>query len=262
MGLHHIPDWNGRNVRAVRTRAGVWAFLDFADNLMRGGVAQWPAPELVQKLCMSDKVRFFSPEDQDFLTEHLGYYSDLQSAHSEDAIQWSYFGTLSYASVQQQVTFTNSLLAVVGLTAENSAASVAIWRRVPHPDSLTQNGPELDFLIVGNQSILVGESKWRSGEGLWQGASGTATQLELRRAFLQRIGNPVFGSRVAAVLYVLLDDSQIPAALAHSSPIPAMSISWSTLASKVYHPFQSEFQRYYDWKRDLIARRYGAPAPG
>ncbi|MBI3896458.1 MAG: hypothetical protein HY313_11065 [Acidobacteria bacterium] len=262
MALQQIRDWNGRDIPAVRTRAGVWAFLDFADNLMRGGVPQWPAPELVQKLCLSDKVRYFSAEDQHLLVERLGYYSDLQSAHSEDAIQWSYFGTVSYAPVHEQVKFANSLLQNIGIDAENSTCSLAIWRRVPHPDSLNQNGPELDFLIVGDRCVIVGESKWRSAEGFWQGASGTATQLELRRGFLRRIGKTAFGATLAIVLYVLLDDSQVPAGLSKASDVPAVSISWSTLARNVAHPFQAEFQRYYEWKRNLIARPYGVTAPG
>lgn len=262
MALQPFSDWNGREIPAVRTKAGVWALPRFADNLMRGGVQQWPAPELVQKLSLSDKVRYFSPDDQQLLTEHLGFYSDLQSLHSEDAIQWSYFGTLSYASAEDQVKFVNSLLRIIGADVENSCCSVAIWRRVPHPDSLNQNGPELDFLIVGDKCVIVGESKWRSAEGIWQGASGTATQFELRRAFLKRLGKPVFGAKFAIVLYVLLDDSQIPAGIVQSSDIRATSISWSTLARNVYHPFQEEFLRYYDWKRNWIARGYGVPAPG
>jgi hypothetical protein len=262
MAIQLLKDWNGREISAVRTKAGVWALPHFADNLMRGGVHHWPSPELVQKLSLSDKIRYFSPEDQQLLTQQLGFYTDLQSLHSEDAIQWSYFGTLSYAGSADQVKFANSLLRAIGVAVENSSCSVAIWRRVPHPDSLNQNGPELDFLIVGDQCVIVGESKWRSAEGFWQGASGTATQLELRRAFLERLAKPVFGAKLAVVLYVLLDESQIPAGFGQPSNIRAMSISWSALALGVHHPFQQEFQRYYDWKRNLIARRYGVPAPG
>lgn len=44
-----LKDWNGREIAVARTRRGVLVTADPSDNLLRGGVAPWPPPEVVQK---------------------------------------------------------------------------------------------------------------------------------------------------------------------------------------------------------------------
>lgn len=58
-----------------------------------GNTLLWPPPEIVQKLNKSNhKLAFMGKifADPKFT---LGFNSDLQSIHSEDAITWSVFGT-------------------------------------------------------------------------------------------------------------------------------------------------------------------------
>lgn len=162
-GVVRLQDWHGREVDAVRSRGGVWAFPDFSDNVIKSQPAHWPPPELVQKLCQSHQLSAFLPEDQSLLTHKLGYYSDLQSINSEDAIQWSYFGPLVYGSTDQRVAFTNWLLDHLKLPWRTRSCCLQLWCRVPHPDNLTPGGPEMDLFLQGDSCVIFCESKWRSG---------------------------------------------------------------------------------------------------
>lgn len=90
-------DWNGRTVSVARSKGGVKAVSHPYDNLVRTGIANWPPPEIVQKLYKSRQSRAFEGKDLETATSGLGYYCDLQSLHSEDAITWSVFGTIARA---------------------------------------------------------------------------------------------------------------------------------------------------------------------
>src|SRR5471030_2239786 len=98
MSPFKLRDWNNREITAVRSKGGVFAFPDYSDNLVRIDRGCWPPPEILQKLYKSEKLWAFPEEEQSLLIGKLGYYCDLQSVHSEDAMQWSYFGPLLYAS--------------------------------------------------------------------------------------------------------------------------------------------------------------------
>jgi hypothetical protein len=262
MPLIELLDWNNRTVMAVRSRGGVFAFPDFADNLIRMDSVCWPPADLVQKLFKSEKLWAFSEEDQTYLSAKLGYYCDLQSVHSEDALHWSYFGPLIYATDIQRLDFARWLRTKLSLKAhEPASCSLSCWRRVPHPENGTPNGPEMDLLIVTDTFTLALESKWRSGEGRWQGMAGNSTQLELRQRFLAQFGPAVFRNGLVAVLYVILDQSQ--SSFGNPGiPIPVLNMKWSELCQFAKHPRADEVKRYYDWKRNLVVRKFGTPAPG
>ncbi len=256
-----VQNWNGIPVEVVRSRRGVTAFLDYRDNLIRDNNCAWPPPELIQKLCRSDRVSAFLREDQALLENRLGYYTDLQSIHSEDAIQWSFFGPIVYAEADLRVAFSNWLAVKLGLAKRNQQCTIALWRRIPHPDTLGSGGPELDLLIVGDEFAVVVESKWRSGEGRWQGSTGNQSQLQLRQQFLEKCGASLLEKRELMVLYVVLDGSQKPSNDVQSA-FPVKSLEWAELCEWESHPNWDEFQRYYEWKCNLVARGVGVPAPG
>ncbi|HUY34917.1 MAG TPA: hypothetical protein VMV69_19375 [Pirellulales bacterium] len=87
-------DWNYFNVTAVTSRGGVVALEDYAANLIRPLGIPWPSAPVIQKLFVSNQLNAFEPADHRTLTDRLGYYCNLQSIHSEDAITWSFFGPL------------------------------------------------------------------------------------------------------------------------------------------------------------------------
>jgi hypothetical protein len=262
MSLIELKDWTNRDIKAIRSKGGVFAFPDFSDNLIHCGDGPWPPPEILQKLYKSEKLWAFPEEDQGTLAQKLGYYCDLQSIHSEDAMQWSYFGPLIYGTSEDRTRFARWLHARLSLSClPPTSCAMAIWQRIPHPETGTANGPELDLLMCADTFVLFVESKWRSGEGRWQGVDGTATQVQLRQRFLARFGKSLFGNAHLAVMYVVLDDSQRSSGDLTIS-VPVVSIRWTDLCDFSQHPRAEEIRRYYDWKRNLVVRKFGMAAPG
>ena len=134
--LETIEDWNGREIAVVRSKGGVLAVCDFADNLIRCEGLPWPPPPVVQKLYESRQSRAFVDDDLAAVTKRLGFYSDLQSINSEDAITWSYFGCFISETAASRAGLLNWLLERTGL-AEHSTSErcqLDLWRRIPHPD--------------------------------------------------------------------------------------------------------------------------------
>jgi len=235
-------------IEAAQSRGNVVAVADFSDNLMRVDLAPWPTAAVVQKLCRSVRhEEAFEDQARQLLIQKLGFYSDLQSLHSEDAISWSFFGTLSTAPVNVRTAFLNWLLGRIGLTTNEKDCTIELWRRIPHPDTRGQGGPEIDFLIQGDATVVFGEAKWRSGEGSGQGLSKTKSQLQLRREFCDGLARSIFGQLRFVVISVVW---QLP--FATDSPCDAAvtmrTITWSDLTSWSRHPNAPEFRLYYEWK--------------
>ena len=162
-----VEDWRGRTIQLGESGGGVRAFEEPDGGLVRGAVAPWPAPEIVQKLYKSRQERAYSGEDLELLTSHLGYYTDLQSVHSEDAITWNVFGPVAHAGADVRSAFFRELLSLMGMVDESRSVEICLWRRVPHPDTLTPGGPEMDFLIQTTDTVILGEAKWRSSFPRW-----------------------------------------------------------------------------------------------
>jgi hypothetical protein len=87
---NEMLDWNDRAIPVAHSKGGVKAVAHPFDNLVRTGISAWPPPEIVQKLYKSRQSRAFEGKDLEIATSGLGYYCDLQSLHSEDAITWSH----------------------------------------------------------------------------------------------------------------------------------------------------------------------------
>ena len=90
-----MKDWNGKNVESAVSKGGVIALVNPYDNLIKTGLSPWPPAEITQKLYSSRQGSAFAGRDFEVCSSYLGYYCDLQSLHSEDAITWSVFGPLA-----------------------------------------------------------------------------------------------------------------------------------------------------------------------
>src|SRR5437773_4817124 len=110
--MAQIPDWHGNPIEVARSTGGVLAVADPWKNVVSTGIRPWPASELIQKLYQSRHVRAFAAAEHELATAKLGFYSDLQSIHSEDAITWSIFGPIVYASPSIRGAFVKDLLAL------------------------------------------------------------------------------------------------------------------------------------------------------
>ena len=113
-------DWNGREIETARSQGGVLLLADFSDNLLRDPALPWPPPAIVQKLYESRQGSRFVESVSRVVERRLGFYSDLQSINSEDAITWSYFGLLSTRQPRERAAFLNWLLEQVGLKRTGS----------------------------------------------------------------------------------------------------------------------------------------------
>ena len=111
--MQTILDWNGSEVSLAESRGGVLAFVDPFAGLLRGGIKDGPPPEIMRKLYKSGNQSAFRGEDLDAVVEKLGYYCDLQSVNSEDAMTWSVFGPLIYAPSMVRVEFSARLFHLI-----------------------------------------------------------------------------------------------------------------------------------------------------
>ena len=244
-----VADWNKRTVQAAQSRGGVVALADFSENLVRVDNLPWPPPAIVQKLFRSiHETTAFSEEARSLLTSKLGFYTNLQSLHSEDAITWSFFGPLIAAPAVVRTDFLNWLLRHLGLQANEKGCGIEIWRRIPHPDNRGMGGPEIDFLIQGSNTVLVGEAKWRSGEGTGQGVNRDKSQLQLRSEFCSDLAHAIFGNLKFLVLEIYWK-SPLGTTFSCDTNAILRSISWEELTTWSEHPRASEFRLYFEWKQ-------------
>jgi hypothetical protein len=88
--METINDWNGKAIRVCRSKgkSRTLALINPLEDLLRGGVPLWPPPEITQKLYQRNHLRDYPEEDHSALQSYLGFYCDLQSIRSEDAITW------------------------------------------------------------------------------------------------------------------------------------------------------------------------------
>jgi hypothetical protein len=75
------------------------------------------APELLQKFYASTRFIGRTPDDDRLARERLGYYCDLQSLNSEDAVTWSFFGTLAYMPAEDRQRVCSGLFERLDLPA-------------------------------------------------------------------------------------------------------------------------------------------------
>ncbi len=251
-----IEDWNGRRIDAAKSAGGVLAVADPWDNVVKTGVRPWPPPELIQKVYQSRQARAFVGAEHTAVTGRIGFYSDLQSVHSEDAITWSFFGPIVYGAPAARLAFVRDVLDVVNVEGSATNAHVWLWRRLPHPDTLVPGGPEIDFGIQTDDVFLLGEAKWRSSLGAAQGVNRDKDQLILRREFCEKYGHRLFeGIRGFVVLGVSWKGGMVSSvdSEANGVRLHMRDTTWDALASLESHPCAEELRRYVRWKGEHSA---------
>lgn len=243
-----IQDWRGRSIAVAVSSGGVLAVVDPWDNFVATGVRPWPPPELIQKIYKSRQGRAFSDAASNVT---LGFYSDLQSIHSEDAITWSVFGPVIYDRREAREAFVRDLFSAIDIQASAEHANVWLWRRLPHPDTLVSGGPEIDFGIHTDDVFLLGEAKWRSPVGAAQGVNRQKDQLTLRREFCEKYGRRLLPNvRRFAIVGVSWNGGMLPRTDAEADGISlhARDVSWRQIAAIDSHPCAQEIRAYLDWK--------------
>jgi len=79
--------------------------------------------------------------------------------HSEDAITWSVFGTIAYSTLSKRENWVSQFFKLLNISdAVSTNAVIFLWRRIPHPDTLVAGGPEIDFGIITDNALILGEA--------------------------------------------------------------------------------------------------------
>jgi hypothetical protein len=244
-----MKNWNGKEILTARSKGGVLAVANPLDNLISTNIVPWPTAEIVQKLYQSRQESAFSGENLVIVKSVLGYYSDLQSLHSEDAITWSVFGTASRAPHVERERWISDLFKILDIQGASSLQSdFFLWQRIPHPDTFVPGGPEIDFGIITSNAIVLGEAKWQSGVGKRQGKEKDKDQIQLRGEFLKYYGSRILES---CTVQVVVGISLLPDAFTNTVPkgILFRNITWDDICRLSSHLHAEELKRYLEWKK-------------
>jgi hypothetical protein len=245
-----MRDWNGKEIESAISGGGVRVVAHPFDNLISTGCSPWPPPEVLQKLYQSRQVRAFDGDQLEICRSGIGYYTDLQSLHSEDAITWSVFGIAARAQQRQLQLWLADLFRLLDISeASPEQAEVFLWRRIPHPDTLVSGGPEIDAGIVTENALVFCEAKWQSKVDTAQGKKRDKDQIQLRGEFLKKFGERLFPrASVLAVAGVSL----LPDSFTNTAPPDVLfrCATWEAVCSLPSHPHADEVRRYYQWKKE------------
>jgi len=139
---------------------------------------------------------------------------------------------------------------MIGFSYASSINSeICLWRRIPHPDTHVSGGPEIDFMIITDDTLLLGEAKWKSGVGKAQGKNKDKDQIQLRIEYLEEIErNNIFPNvRHRVVLGVALSNDGFDTQW-QSKSVKVEYHTWDEICSIESHPLFSEIQNYLKWK--------------
>jgi hypothetical protein len=237
------------------------------DNVLRlPGINTWPASLLRQVKGYVVPRSWFTDSDAEALSKHLGgRISKFQSLNSEDAVAWSWFGTLTIVEPEIRRSVVQWLYDRLGLELEAST-SVGIdqWSRVVHPNAPdSPHGPELDARIDDpGQALVYVEAKWDAGLGTGKGSGegGRDDQIVLRRDSFRTDPARKEDRRRFVVLVVSNAEPDLSRYLEASQPqqlrrVSVAWLTWSELASCDAHPLAADFRGYLAWKRQLAGAR-------
>ena len=127
--------------------------------------------------------------------------------------------------------------------------AVWLWRRLPHPEKPeSSGGPEIDFGFLTEDTLVLGEAKWKSSLGAGQGVNGDKTQQDIRASYCDIIGTKIPSIQKFLLLGVGLKPVFNPANTVCSSRLQVANASWSDIIACHSDKLRDELQRYLDWK--------------
>ena len=245
-----IESWqSGINLTLAESRGGVRVTSHPLENMVQYANLPSSTPELLQKFHASHLFQGRNPEDDRHARDGLGYYCDLQSLNSEDAVTWSFFGTLAYMSAEIRHRICVALFNRLDLPAPEGNVLIWLWRRIPHPEKpQSSGGPEIDFGLLSAESLVLGEAKWKSPVGTGQGINKNRSQLDLRLAYCEQLAPkalPSVHNRV--VLGVGRQRDVFPTETRYNFAT-VQNLSWYEIATLYPTALAAEFERYLAWR--------------
>ena len=255
-----VGNWNGQAVPVRSSRGGVLTFERWEDNVL--GSPPWPDWLVRHVRDNTAEPGAFAEEDREKLMANLGdRISTFQSNNSEDAVTYSWFGTLATQPPEIRRAAVQWLYDRAGIAATAQDPGIDQWVRVFHPNAAeSSRGPELDVRIDDPGAALIYvEAKWSADIGTGEGRDAKVhdDQIVLRRDSLRTDPALRGDDRAFAVLIV----SETEQDLARwdepdgdARPVTIARLSWDDLAECPTHPLAEEFGRYVARKR-VLARR-------
>lgn len=223
------------------------------------GNQEWPVAVVKQVNAYVARRSWFAAEDAGVLAARLGRISKFQSLNSEDAVTWSWFGTLGLAEPASRRLAIQWLYDRLGL-ALTASPDVVIdqWMRVVHPNApVSSKGPELDARIDDpGVALIYVEAKWDAvlgaGKGRVEGEQDD--QIVLRRDAM-RVEKALADDRREFIVLGISNDApdlSVYDEARRQPPLRPVQIAWLTwvdLADCDAHPRAGEFRQYLRWKR-------------
>jgi uncharacterized protein YlbG (UPF0298 family) len=239
-----IENWNGKHIPVVLSKNCRPFLVDYMDNLIM--LPKKSDTYIAKKLYPSNRSRSFKPADYNELKAKTGFYCELQSLQSEDAITWSIFGCLSHLPKTKSTEFLRCVLQAAGIESHSDEYSIDLWRRVKHPETgMAVNGPQIDFLIEGDDAVIIGESKWGSGVDTRQGVNRDKHQLQLRIEYLQKYGEIDYPQKRSRKVLLIGNEKFLDGNFEF--------ISLDKICRQMNHPLGSELIKYYEWKKKYLS---------
>ena len=226
--------------KVIPSKSNSGAVTPIKNNLLVPESISWPPVELVSKFYKSEHLKDYEEKYHEELIKELGYYCDLASIKSEDAIAWSLFGYISKMDKAIQNNFYNEFLENIHYQKDN-IISIELWKTLPHPETLTSKGPEIDVFMLGENYYILIECKWTSVIGAKQGKNKNYDQIQIRELFKNGIGKKIFPNKECIIALV-----------ANENIGKNIFISWETIITFGSLPHKKLFCDYLEWKKKYI----------
>ncbi|MDR2176595.1 MAG: hypothetical protein LBP20_00955, partial [Treponema sp.] len=181
--------------------SGAGAVVPIKDNILLPEFVTWPPRELNSKLTKSKHLEDFETKYHQKLIQELGYYCDLASIKSEDAMTWSLFGFISKMKQKIQNNFYNEFLKKLNYGGDE-IVSMELWKTLPHPETPNKKGPEIDVFMAGEKYYILTECKWTSDVEKKQGKGKNLDQMQIRNMFKNGIGKSIFPGKEGIIVLV------------------------------------------------------------
>ena len=249
--MRQVQHWReSRTITLARSRSGVSVTTHPHDNLVRGAADPWPTPELLQKFNASGQLRGATPADDAAARSGLGYYCDLQSLNSEDALTWNVFGCLDRLPDEERTATVHRLFQRMQLPQPSGPITIWLWRRLPHPEKPESNGgPEIDFGFLTRDTLVLGESKWNSPLGKGQGVNKDRSQLFLRLACCNGIARRAFPKIQRFVVLGIAPSPDLLAREAESlEGVEICDLTWAETIDCFDGELREELLQYLAWR--------------
>jgi hypothetical protein len=151
-------------IAIIPSKRSSGAVVPIKNNVIIPDFVEWPPTELLCKLYKSEHIKDYDEKYHPDLVNELGYYCDLESIKSEDTVTWSLFGYISKMDKEIQNNFYNELLEKLNFD-KDIIMSIELWKTLPHPQTFSPKGPEIDVFMLGEKYYILVECKWTSGIG-------------------------------------------------------------------------------------------------